>query len=153
VEIRFPMQVRATRWYNDSVAIERGPLVYSLRIGEDWKKFRTHGPAADWQVTPTTPWNYGLAIDPETPGPEIKVTEAPIGEFPFSADGAPVRLEVPARRVPSWELDNGSAAPPPKDAKPDTRLETVTLIPYGAAKLRVTEFPLVPPAREHAALR
>ena len=36
VEIRFPMLPRATTWYNDSLAIERGPLVYSLKIGENW---------------------------------------------------------------------------------------------------------------------
>ena len=32
------MAVRASRWFNDSVALERGPLVYSLRIGADWRK-------------------------------------------------------------------------------------------------------------------
>ena len=41
VTLRFPMPVRATRWYNDSVAIERGPLVFALKIGEDWRRLNT----------------------------------------------------------------------------------------------------------------
>src|SRR5579884_709091 len=153
VNIRLPMQVRATRWYNDSVSLERGPLVYSLRIGEDWKKLKTHGPAADWQVTPTTPWNYGLAIDPDNPGSGVKVVEKAIGDFPFSAAGAPVLLQVPGRRVVSWGMEKGSAQPPPEHPQPGTPVQTLTLIPYGAAKLRVTEFPLVPPGVVQAALR
>jgi hypothetical protein len=143
VDLQFPMEVHASRWFDDSMVVTRGPLVYSLRIGEEWRKLKTHGPAADWEVLPTTPWNYALAIDPRQPGHEIEVIERPVGTFPFSDAGAPVLLKVPARRVPSWSLEKGSAARPPKDPAPGTPLETVTLIPYGAAKLRVTEFPVV----------
>ena len=51
---RFPMQPRVSRWFNDSVAIERGPLVFSYGIGESWVKLRDRGMTADWQVYPTT---------------------------------------------------------------------------------------------------
>ena len=34
VELHFPMGVRTSTWYNNSIAVERGPLVYSLKIGE-----------------------------------------------------------------------------------------------------------------------
>jgi len=55
VELTLPMRPRVTRWYHNSAAIERGPLVYSLKIGDEWKKVRDHAPAADWEVHPTTP--------------------------------------------------------------------------------------------------
>ena len=67
VEITFPMQPRVSRWFNDSVAVERGPLVFSYPIGESWVKLRDRGMTADWQVYPTTPWNYALLVDTDDP--------------------------------------------------------------------------------------
>jgi hypothetical protein len=139
VTLRFPMDVRISRWYNDSMALDRGPLVFSLRIGEDWRKLRTVGPAADWAVSAVTPWNYALAVQS---GADVKAEERPIGDYPFSAAGAPVLLHVPARRLPQWGMANGSAEPPPPSPVSTSEpIEQITLIPYGAAKLRITAFP------------
>jgi DUF1680 family protein len=140
VEIHFPMDLRTSRWYNNSAAVERGPLVFSLRIGEDWRKLRDKAPAADWEVHATTPWNYALQIDTK----QMKVRENPVGNFPFSPEGAPVEITAPARKLPQWGMKNASAAPPPSSPVTSTEpLETVTLIPYGAAKLRITAFPVL----------
>jgi uncharacterized protein len=153
VVLHLPMRPRLSTWYRDSLAVERGPLVFSLRIDEDWKpieggmKHPATAPAKDWQVLPKSPWNYGLVLADLTTAQTataLKVTEKPIGEYPFSALAAPVEIMVPARRLPAWTLVNGSAGPLPQSpvasSGPD---ETVTLVPYGSAKLRVTEFPRV----------
>ncbi len=140
VEIRFPMQVRFSRWYQNSIAVERGPLVFSLKIGEDWRKLRDKAPAADWEVYPTTPWNYGLIAS----AAGIKVEEKAMGQFPFSPDGAPVVLKARGKRVPGWDLVNGSAGPlMPGPVAGEGPEEVLTLIPYGSAKLRITAFPEV----------
>jgi uncharacterized protein len=144
VEITFPMQPRISRWENNSVAIERGPLVFSLKMGESWTKLDDDALAPDWEVRPTTPWNYGLVVDPARPATSIKVVEAPIGQYPFSENAAPVELIMKARRVPEWQMVDGSAGPlpesPVKSLSPE---EQVTLVPYGAAKLRITAFPQI----------
>lgn len=147
VEITFPMPVRLSQGYNGSVSVERGPLVYSLRIGEHWSKLKQTGPVADWEVYPTSPWNYGLHVDTDNLAASFEVEEEPVVRQPFG-NSPPVALKTKARRLPQWVIVDDSAAPPPaspvimqaKEGEPD---ETVTLIPYGAARLRITSFPVL----------
>jgi hypothetical protein len=99
-------------------------------------------PAADWEVLPTTPWNYGLILDSTHPEDSVRIVEKTMGQFPFSADGTPIELVVKGRRIPDWKFVNGSAGPlPPSPVVSTEKVETLTLLPYGAAKLRVTAFP------------
>ena len=144
VELRFPMRVRAVPGFNESVSIERGPLVYALRIGEKWHKLKQTGPVADWEIYPTSPWNYGLKIDRATPNAAFTVEERPMVKQPFSLEGAPVILKGTGRRLTEWRMVDDSAATPP--ASPVTSKqedEPLTLVPYGAARLRITSFPVL----------
>ncbi len=142
VEVEFPMEPRVSRWFHDSVALERGPLVFSYGIGEDWLKLRDRGMTADWQIYPTTQWNYALALDPASPAQGIAVAETEMKDRPFSAKNTPVKLEVKARKVPQWRAVDGVADPVPESpVTSDQPQETITLIPYAAAKLRITAFP------------
>jgi DUF1680 family protein len=142
VSLRLPMAVRLYQGYNDAVAILRGPLVYALKIGGEWKKVKSNAQFADWEVHPTTPWNFALAIDREHPDRSVSFEERPLGSTPFTTEGAPVIARVKGRRILEWKLENGAAAPPPKSpAKSETAVEELTLIPYGCTDLRITEFP------------
>ena len=142
IEIIFPMAPRISRWFHDSVAAERGPLVFSFPIGESWVKLRDRGMTADWQVFPTTAWNYGLNVGAAAPDKSIVVNESEVGDAPFSARHAPVRLSVRARKIAKWRAEDGVAnALPQSPVASDQAEETITLIPYAAAKLRITAFP------------
>lgn len=144
IEIAFPMPPRFSHGFHNSISVERGPLVFSYAIGEDWVKLRDRGMTADWQVYPSTPWNYGLAVDAEKEenAEQISVMELPVGKGPFTRQGAPVRLHAKARKLPNWQSEDGVANPvPPSPVSSDQPEEAIVLLPYAAAKLRITAFP------------
>ncbi len=142
VELTFPMTPRVSHWFHDSVVAERGPLVFSYGIGESWVKLRDRGMTADWQVFPTTPWNYALRLNTAAGPQPITVHESAFGDSPFTREHAPVSLSVKARRVDAWRAEDGVAdAIAQSPVATDAPEETITLIPYAAAKLRITAFP------------
>ena len=117
-------------------------MVFSYGINEDWVKLRNRGMTADWQVFPKDQWNYALNVDLESPERSIYVTEGEVGKLPFARQHSPVRLDVEARKVDQWRAEDGFAAPLPQSpVTNDQPKETITLIPYAAAKLRITAFP------------
>jgi len=76
VALTLPMRLAVRVWENNrnAVSVDYGPLTFSLKIGERWKRY---GGTDDWpafEVHPTTPWNYGLALDADHPAESIQVT-------------------------------------------------------------------------------
>jgi uncharacterized protein len=143
VEVEFPMRLRISRWFNNSLAIERGPLVFSYGIGEDWVKLRDYGlKSADWQIFPRTPWNFALNVNTDVPQNSIQVVENIVTAHPFTSGSAPVHLLAKARQLPDWRAEDGAANPVPLSPVESKQLEeSIKLIPYAAAKLRITAFP------------
>ena len=68
VTLDLPMNIRVERGHKDLVSIFRGPLLFGLRMGEQWQQIAGDVPHADWEVYPTTPWNYGLLLDEDDLG-------------------------------------------------------------------------------------
>lgn len=149
ISLTFPMQPRGVRGYNNSLAIIRGPLVYSLKIGEEWNRIHADKPYrelphGDWEVHPATPWNYALDVDEADLAKDIKFKEHPLGDMPFSPAGAPVSAVVEGIRLEDWNLIQGSAGNMPiSPVAASGQKVKLTLIPYGCTNLRLTQFPTV----------
>lgn len=155
ITVRLPMRPRVTERYNGAVALERGPLVYALKIGEEWTRVNVEKPHrdlphADFEVRPTTPWNYGLIVDDRRPEDSFQFEERAIGERPFSPDGSGVVVKARGRQIPGWKLVRGWAGEfattdtdtaDPAKAISDQPVADLTLIPYGCTNIRITEFP------------
>ncbi|MDE3200169.1 MAG: glycoside hydrolase family 127 protein [Acidobacteriota bacterium] len=142
VVINLPMQPRTSRWFHNSLAVERGPLVFSYPIGESWVKWRDRGMTADWKVFPSTQWNYALKLATDEDAKNLAVTEEEVGGTPFGRAHTPVAISVKAHKVTKWNAVDGVAdAPPESPVTGDEPEESIRLIPYGAAKLRITAFP------------
>jgi hypothetical protein len=150
VTLRLPMRVTVRRWEknHNAVSVDRGPLTYSLKIGERWERYGDRHPDwPEWEVHPTTAWNFGLELDERDPAASFEVTAStgPVAENPFTPETAPIEMTAQARKIAAWQQDSlgvvGKLQPSP--AKSDAPLETVTLIPMGAARLRITAFPVI----------
>jgi len=143
VLLNLPMKLNVSRRYNNSVSVHRGALTFSLRIGSKWTQIGGEKPHCDYEVRPTTTWNYALILNPEHPEQSLEVEEKSVKMPCFSEINAPVVITAQARQLPTWGMNGASAAPPPQSpVKTKNRIEEVHLIPYGSAKLRITEFPI-----------
>jgi hypothetical protein len=116
-------------------------LTYSLKIGERWVR---DGGTDAWpaqEVYATTPWNYGILVDGGFQAIETGAT----ADQPFTPDGAPVALKAKGRRIPEWKLEpNGMIGEvQPGPVRSTQPVEEITLIPMGAARLRITAFPRI----------
>ena len=139
VKLTLPMKIETKTWAknHNSVSIYRGPLAYSLRIGERWVRYGANEKWPAFEVFPETPWNYALLNS------GMRVQKGAMAAQPFTADRAPLRILAKARRVPSWKLEaNGLIGEvPPSPVATSEPVEEVTLIPMGCARLRVSAFP------------
>lgn len=122
-------------------ALWRGPLLYSLPIAAEWVKreyskndVERKFPYCDYELRPRSKWNYAFA------GQDFKFTKGDIGRFPFDQDHPPVAIEASLVEV-DWDEQHGVCTKEPASRKPLAAPQKLRMIPYGCAKLRMTEMP------------
>ena len=90
---------------------------------------------------------YALLVPENTPEKSFQVIKrtGPMPANPFTPETAPIRLRAEGKRIEAWRLDSLGLAGPLQDSpvKTEQPTEAVTLIPMGAARLRISAFPVV----------
>jgi hypothetical protein len=148
--LRLPMEVTTSSWAKNSRAVERGPLVYALKLGERWEKASEEKEGDYFSVYPTETWNYGLVEDIiKNPG-KFSVTLKPMPEkFIWNQQNAPIEIRAAGKKIPAWKVVNGVAHQPVTDrngvykGEVEPEVYDIQLIPYGCTKVRVVAFPVV----------
>ena len=125
---------------------EYGPLVFSLPIDAkyDMKDYERDGverkfPYCDYYLTPTSEWRFAYGSH------KFSVCEQDGDGIPFSSKNPRVTLQAELKPI-EWEYAEGYetvAAPVPSGKTREGQDVIKTLQPYGSAKLRMTEMPLI----------
>ena len=157
VQLYLPMRLSLRRWAlnKNSVSVDYGPLTMSLLIRERRQQADSRQTAigdshwqegADASQWPTTeiyaasPWNYALV--PCVKGMRVERTAWPQDNYPFALESVPLRVKASGALVPSWGQDEtGLCQVLPDACQPRGEVEQLTLIPMGAARLRISAFP------------
>ncbi len=149
LSLRLPMRVTLTTWAKNknAVSVHRGPLTYSIKIGEKTVRAGGDDPWPAVEIHPTTNWNYGLVLDATNPAASFEVVErpGPLAPQPFEVSAAPIELRVKAKKIPAWKKDPlglvGTLCPSP--VRSDEPVETIALVPMGCARLRIASIPVI----------
>lgn len=161
ISLNFPMELSMRTWQanRNSVSVNYGPLTLSLKIKERYErkdsrataigdsKWQKGADASAWptyEIYPDSPWNYALVLDKKSPLKDLKVVRKTISadKFPFTLENVPLEVKAVGRRIPSWKIDEYDLCGvlPPENAYKGEE-EEITLVPMGAARLRISAFP------------
>lgn len=163
IVLNLASDIRIKRWElnHNSASVYLGPLAFSIRIEEEYiKQESDKNPQRDskWQkgvntdewpsyeILPMSDWNYGLVLDNDNPASSFSIIrgEWPLDDFPFTVNSAPILLEVDAKKIPEWIIDEFGLAGELQDSPvlSEQQTEKIRLIPMGAARLRISAFPV-----------
>lgn len=161
VELILPMAFTTRTWpqNKNSMSVNYGPLTLSLKIDEIWEQHDSRDKDfvqddSHWQdgvdaslwpcyvLRPGSEWNYALDADSKI---TVERKEWPADNFPFTAANVPLVFKATGVKVPSWGYDETGMTDllPTKYAPRDNNQVSLTLIPMGAARLRITAFPQI----------
>lgn len=157
VVLSVPMDFSYRQWQvnKNSVSVDYGPLTLSLKIDEDYEqkdsrataigdsKWQDGADASAWptyEIYPASSWNYALQVNAPI---SIQRKEWPSNGNPFTLTNVPLEFKAKGRIVPEWQIDEYGLCGvlPYEDARKAEQVDEITLVPMGAARLRIASFP------------
>ena len=149
VRLFLPMKLSLRRWKanKNSVSVDYGPLTFSLEIAENYVRNGGTDKWPAWDIYPASPWNYGLVLNQQDPLKSFKLIrkDFPASNMPFTHEGTPIEIKAKGKRIPQWKMDDKNLVGvlPESPVSSDRPVEDITLIPMGAARLRISSFPVI----------
>lgn len=164
VVLKVPMNLSIKTWEknHNSVSLNYGPLTFSLKINERYvqlesdetaigdSKWQKGADAKQWpsyEIYPDSPWNYGLILDKNNLDSSFEIHKKPWPKdnFPFTANVVPISISAKGKQIPQWKIDEYGLAGELKGSPvlSDEKEEAIELIPMGAARLRISSFPVI----------
>lgn len=126
--------------------VKCGSLVFSVPVKYEKKivEYEKNGverkfPYCDYEYIPQSDWSYAYA------SPFVKLEKRTVSDVPFSSENPPVVIKAEVKKI-AWGFERGYdsvCAKLPESTTPLGEAETIELYPYGCAKLRMTELPLI----------
>lgn len=131
---------------HDLNTVKCGSLVFSVPVKYEKKMYEYEKdgverkyPYCDYEYIPASDWSYAYCSN------NLEVQRNEISDVPFSSQNPPVTVKTGVKRI-NWGLEDGyetvcAKLPESREAVGDE--EEMLLYPYGCAKLRMTELPLI----------
>ena len=95
--LQLPMQLSTRTWAKNknAVSVEYGPLTFALKIGEKWTRYGKNENWPEWEVYPTTAWNYGLEFSSKNAARNFEMVRKPglCRKIPGNLKPFPLRLK------------------------------------------------------------
>ena len=149
VELSLPMELSAKIWdkNKNSASINYGSLTFSLKDAK-WQADVDQSKWPSFEIFPASQWNYGLLLNANKPLDQqftVKKVRWPDSNFPFAINDAPISIQAKGKLIPNWTVDKYGLCDtlPVSPLVIDTKPENIELIPMGAARLRISAFPMV----------
>lgn len=139
--LNLPSEITIENRQNNSIAIHRGPLHYAFDISRSTTVLTVasnNNNAKDLQFEATDAWQW--AIDPNT----LKFQSKSVSSLPspvYDSGLPPYTITVTACPINWPTVGSLYATDPPVNPACTGSARTITLWPYGATKLRISEFP------------
>ncbi len=146
IDIQFETAPVLKQRPNDLFVLQAGSLLFSVPVAyeKQAREYTRRGverkaPYCDYSLIPQTDWNYAFAAE------EFETSRNEISAFPFSQENPPVTVKAKLQKI-GWGLKfpyRTVCRKTPKSRTPVSGEEELLLIPYGCARLRMTEMPLL----------
>ena len=146
IEVSFETAPYFKKRPNDLYALQMGSLLFAVPVDyeKQMREYTKRGvarkyPYCDYQFIPKTTWNYGFSAD------RFEIKYHGSGDIPFSQDHPPITIKTDMQRI-EWGLKfpyRSIARKTPKSRKPIAEGQEIELCPYGCARLRMTEMPVL----------
>jgi hypothetical protein len=162
IALQLPMSIQICHWpiNQNSVSVNYGPVTFSLKIKERYVNYNSEEHAlsdSQWQkgvdsskwpaydIYADSPWNYALHLDANRHLAGMKIVWRSLkdGEIPFTQENAPIEIQTEGSLIPSWKTTpDGMCGVLPEENSLKLHPKMITLIPMGAARLRIAAFPI-----------